>query len=167
MNRLFTEMFYYFCVVWLICLCDQTKKLRVSNWSQSQNESDWEILAKKPQKNGADICAAAFPAHSDTAAHQPAASECVCECVCVCVKRWQKTDGVSSCPPLLSHVPSPSFQWASLTREVPGDEHGGQNGSLQTRRREEEEEEEEEEELLLFVFMSAWLKFNLSVSIYL
>lgn len=37
----------------------------------------------------------------------------VCSCVflCVCVKRWQKTAGMSSCPPLLSrsgrwHVPS-------------------------------------------------------------
>lgn len=25
---------------------------------------------------------------------------CVCGCVYVCVKRWQKTDGMSSCPPL-------------------------------------------------------------------
>jgi len=62
---------------------------------------------------------------------------CVCVCVCVCVRRDGRRQ--MGCHPVLPSSPAQgadmfprlsSSQQAALTREVPGDEHGGQNGAL-------------------------------------
>lgn len=65
----------------------------------------------------------------------------MCVCARVCVKRCQKTDGMSSVflsSPLRARgsdmfLSTVSVR-AALTGEVPGDEHGGQNGTLRTKK---------------------------------
>lgn len=65
----------------------------------------------------------------------------MCVCARVCVKRWQRTDGMSSVflsSPLHTRGSDMFLSTVSvrgaLTGEVPGDEHGGQNGTLRTKK---------------------------------
>lgn len=62
---------------------------------------------------------------------------CVRVCVCVCVKRWQKTDGMSSYPPLLSvpltffnepHSPEKFLETSMVVRMAPCGGRGGDEG---------------------------------------
>ncbi len=107
------------------------------NWFKKFDSVRWWI---RRHENDTVISAAAFPACSNTAAYQPAV--CVCVCLCVCVYVWRDGRRQMACHPVLLSSPAQgadmfpplsSFQQDALTREVPGDEHGGQNGALRRR----------------------------------
>lgn len=93
--------------------------VKSSHNQQSSYEKFQNNLAKTAQEPASDKQTAGFPARCDTAAPQPAV--CSSARTSACAKRRQETDGMSSCPPLLSrgrwHVPSPVIVLPSSTHQ--------------------------------------------------
>lgn len=126
---------YYFCTFWLItCFCKERGLEHQTDSKDADKQVKCTRWRRRRCRNRADI-SAAFPACCDTAAHQPAACLCVCMCEETAEDRWRVILSSSPAQGADMFPRVSSFQRAALTREVPGDEHGGQNGSLRMKRR--------------------------------